>query len=163
MRQKESKASLGNIGVLLVFCVLALSLLMTLLMGARIYRSITARAEQAGDNRTVSQYVTNRIRQADSADRIRVEDFEGVDALVIREIVNNTAYLTRIYCYDGWLYELFTAEGSGLSPEDGEQLIPVQGISFSLEDRLLTARIVHSDGSDQTLMLHLRSAQEVLP
>ena len=163
MRQKESKASLGNIGVLLVFCVLALSLLMTLLMGARIYRSITAQAEQTGDNRTVSQYVTNRIRQADCADGIQIADFEGVDALVIREMVNNTAYLTRIYCYDGWLYELFSAEGSRLSPEDGEQLLPVQGISFSMENRLLTAQITHDDGSDQILTLHLRSAQEVLP
>lgn len=159
MRQKESRSSLGNIGVLLVFCGLALCLLMTLLMGARIYRKVTLQAEVDNHRRTASQYMANRVRQADSAGMVSVEDFAGVSALTIRETINGTRYLTRIYCYDGWLCELFSAESSYLSPEDGEQLIPAEALSFALEDGFLTAQVRHSDDSSQTLTLYLRSGE----
>lgn len=159
MKQKESKISIGNIGVLLVFCALALCLLMTLLMGARIYRNITAQAEQDSNRRIVSQYMANRIRQADHDGMVSVENFEGIHALVIRETINGTVYLTRIYCCDGWLYELFAAENSMLSPGEGEPLIPVKAISFSLSDSLLTTQVTYSDDSSQTLALYLRSGE----
>ena len=162
MRQKERRYSLGNIGILLVFCGLAFCLLMTMLLGARIYRKVTAQAEENNNRRTMSQYIANRVRQADTAEMVSVEDFSGVSALTIRQTIDETVYLTRIYCYDGWLCELFSAESSGLSPEDGEQLVPAQDLSFALESGLLTAQVRHSDGSSRILTLYLRSGEGVL-
>ena len=149
---KNSKT--GNIAVLLVFCLLALCLLMTLLMGAGVYRNLTERGEEIYARRTVSRYVSSHVRQADA---VSVEDFAGIQPLTMRETVQGTVYLTRIYCYEGWLRELFTAEGSSLTPADGEQLIPAEEMSFLLENRLLT---VCAD--DQTFVLYLRG-REVLP
>lgn len=163
MKEKERRASVGNIGVLLVFCALALCLLMTLLMGARIYRSVTLQAEHGSNRRSVSQYVANRIRQADSEGMVTVESFEGSSALVIRQTIDGRAYVTWIYCRDGWLWELFAAESSDLSAEAGEQLIPAKEMSFSLSEGLLTAQVTHSDGSSQTISLYLRSKEGSAP
>lgn len=163
MKQKESKTSIGNIAALLVFCLLALSLLMTLLFGARIYRSVTERSETLNARRTVSQYVANRIRQADRDGAVSVEDFGGVCALSIRETIDGAVYCTRIYCHEGWMYELFAGETGSFSPEDGEQLLPLNSLSFLLEDGCLTAQAEHTDGSAQTFTLRLRSGEVALP
>lgn len=160
---KQRKASIENIAVLLVFCLLALCLLMTLLMGARIYRSVAERGEENYDRRTVSQYITSRVRQSDARGKLFVEDFAGVCALSIEETIDGRPYLTRIYCHEGWLCELFAAEGSALAPEDGEKLLRSDGISFLLEEDLLTVCTENADGSSATLMLHLRNGKDVLP
>ena len=55
----------------------------------------------------------------------------GGDALVIPAQYGEEAYLTKLYCYNGFLYELFAPEGIVLSPQDGEALLPLCALHIS--------------------------------
>lgn len=132
---------------LLVFALFAVCVLLVLLTGARIYRNLVDRGRESYEARTAAQYITTRVRQAES---VTVENFEGCEALVLSQQIDGETYLTRVYCLDGTLWELFCAEDMALSPEDGESLLPVNGLSASVEDGLLTVRI---DSRELTLWL----------
>lgn len=148
---------------LMVFGIFALCVLGLLLTGADVYGDLVDRGARYYDCRTAAQYITTRVRQADRAGSVTVEDFGGCDALVIGEQIQGEVYLTRVYCYDGYIRELFAAQGGTFSPEDGEKLLEAQQLSLSLASRLLSARITFSDGTAQELSLYLRSEEEAAP
>lgn len=138
---------------LLVFAVFALCILLVLLTGAGAYRNLVRQGQTQYHSRTALQYLSTRVRQAES---VALEDFEGCEALACRERVGEKTYVTRVYCFDGWLRELFCAEMAQLSPEDGEKVLEADRISFQLETDLLT---VQTDGGKLTLLL--RSGREI--
>lgn len=159
MKNEQKQSGITGLMALVVFGVFAVCILAVLLTGANVYQRLVHRGTQDYDRRTAAQYVTTRIRQADRAGSVTVEDFDGLDALALREIINGETYLTRIYCYDGFVRELFTAETGDFSPGDGEKLLAAQQLSFLLEDGLLSARITLPDGTVEALTLYLRSGE----
>lgn len=159
MKNERKKSKITDLMALLVFSVFAVCVLAVLLTGADVYRKLVDRGDSCYDSRTAAQYVTTRVRQADQAGSIAVEDFGGVEALVLREEINGKAYLTRVYCFDGFIRELFTGENGSFSPEDGEKLLEAEGLSFSLGENLLAASITLSDGTVRELTLYLRSGE----
>lgn len=148
---------------LVVFGIFAICILLVLLTGAGVYRDLVGRGEEYYQRRTAAQYLTTRVHQADANGGIAVEDFGGRDALVLREEIRGRTYLTRVYCRDGFLRELFTAETGSVSPEDGEKILEVRELSLSLEKGMLTARITLPDGSVEDLILYLRSGEVAAP
>lgn len=163
MKNEREHSRITGLMALLVFAVFAVCILAVLLTGAGVYRHLVDRGEADHARRTAAQYVTTRVRQADRAQSVTVEDFGGAEALVLREEIGGAVYLTRVYCFDGYIRELFTAENGVFSPEDGEKVLEVQALSFSLEDASLLARITLCDGSVQELTLYLRSGEGDLP
>ena len=160
MKQTESKIT--GLLTLVLLTVFALCILMVLLMGARGYEALVHRDGQTYARRTAAQYLATRVRQGDTLEGMAVVDFGGHSTLVLRQEIEGDTYLTRIYCHEGFLRELFTAEGGSFSPEDGEKLLELQAISFAMQEDLLTACVTMTDGQVQTLCWHLR-AGEVLP
>lgn len=154
---------LSGLGVLAVFTLLTLCILGVLLTGAGSYQAMVSRGESSFENRTAAQYLTTRLRQADRQDAVAVEEFEGVQALTLAEEIGGRRYVTRVYCFDGWLRELFAAGDSGLSPADGEKLLEMERLTLSLEGSVLTAAYTLPGESPQTLTLLLRSGKEVAP
>lgn len=146
---------LNGLMALLLFGVFAACVLAVLLTGANAYRRLTARDQEAYLRRTCVQYLATRVRQADSRDGVAVESFGGVDALVLTE----GAYATRVYCYDGWLMELYAAVDADMEPRDGEKVLELSSLSLSLEDGRLTADVVDQKGAAETLRLTLRSGE----
>lgn len=133
---------------LMVVALFALCLVLVVLSGAGVYRGLVRRGEEQFTRRTAVQYIATRVRQAQT---VAVEDFHGCQALVISETVDQERYLTRVYCYDGWLWELYCEDTADLEPEDGEKLLETDPLVFRQEGRLLE---VHTEG--QSLHLHLR-------
>ena len=85
--------------VLLLFGVFAACVLSVLLMGAGRYRVLTERDDASYSWRTAAQYLTTRVRQADTADGVRVGAFdggEGEDTLFLTEQIDGVAYTTRV-------------------------------------------------------------------
>ena len=140
---------------LLLFAVFAACVLAVLLTGARAYKRLTQRDQAAYDSRTCVQYVATRVRQSDTARGVEVAPFGDARALVLPE---ESGCVTRVYWYDGWLMELYSAPGTELSPEDGTRLLEAEQVDFTLEDGLLRAEI-RSGGQQSTLCLSLRSGK----
>lgn len=154
MNEKHTK--LSELLTLLVFTVFAICVLLVLLTGARVYRGLVRRGEESYALRTAARYVTTRVRQAES---VSVGQFEGFPCLMLGEEAEGERYLTRVYCYDGFLRELYAEEDAPLSPEDGEALLPLEHLTLSLSGGVLVAEL----GDLTTLTLYVRQGQEVIP
>lgn len=152
---KERTSKITDLLALVVFAVFAVCVLLVLLTGAKVYRNLVRQGRESSDARTAVQYIATRVRQAQS---VSVEDFGGCQALVARETIEGEPYLTRVYCYEGSLRELFSAETAQLSPEDGEAVMEVENLELWLEDGLLTVNI-----HDQSLRFSLRTGKGAEP
>jgi len=104
-----------------------------LLRGAAAYRTLAARDEAAQQRRTCVQFLSTKVRQAPSAGAVSLSDFGG-GALVITEELAGQTCLTRIYCHEGWLMELFTVGEGAFQPADGEKILPLEHLSFRLQN-----------------------------
>lgn len=152
---------------LLLFVIFTACILSVLLTGADVYRKISLRDQNSFYQRTVSQYLTTRLRQSDSENMVFVSSFQGDtqksegSVLYLQEELGDREFYTRIYCHEGYLRELFSPSDLSLPETAGEKILEVSDLSFALEDQLLTVDIVYSDGTCETLILHLRNGKEV--
>ncbi len=151
---KHNNRTLGAFAALALFGVFALGILASLLTGAGVYRRLAQHSEDSGVQRTAAQYLSMRVRQSTSPQNIRVGSF-GSDALEIPQELNGQLYLTRVYCHEGWLMELFSTAQGDFSPGDGEKILPLESLSISLEQGLLTLSYPNAEGAVQQLCLSL--------
>jgi hypothetical protein len=151
MMNEKRQQAIPTLAALLLLVIFAVSVLGVLLAGAGVYSRLTRRDERAYDSRTGLQYVASRVRQATVPGGVQVEQFGGVDALSVREQVDGESYVTRIYCHEGWLMELFCAADAGLLPEDGERLLPARSLELELRDGLLYVRLTQEEAHELIL------------
>ncbi len=161
MKTQSAKLHITGLLALLLFAVFAVSILSVLTTGAGVYRRLAERDDTAYTQRTAERYVAAKIRQAGSGDAISVEDFRGVTALTVREEIGGIVFLTRIYCYDGHLRELFSMEGGDLTPADGESILPLAALEGECTDDRLILHLTHEDGTQRELILALRGGEAV--
>jgi len=162
MKNEQKQLKMGSLLALMVFGVFAACLLFLLLTGADAYQKMRQRDTATYESRTAVQYMTTRVRQADRAESITAEAFDGLDALVLLEEIEGETYKTKLYCYDGWLTELYAAACSDLSPADGEKILELKGLELSLQDGFLQAKLTLPDGREEELSLQLRSGREAV-
>lgn len=151
-----NKQNRNVLPVLVLLSIFAICVLSVLLMGANAYHRLTTRDQAAYERRTCAQYLATKVRQAPVPDAVFVSSFGGEDALVFAENIEGETYLTRIYCCDGWLRELFSAADGIFVPEDGEKVLPAQALCLTLKDGLLSVQITDSSGRPIHLKLSIR-------
>lgn len=159
MKTGQNKGKIDNLLVLILFGVFAICILSVLLTGAEVYQRLSARDQFSYDRRTAVQYLTTRVHQADRMDDVVVRRFEDQDALVFTEVIEDDTYETLVYCYDGYLRELFVVAGGHFMPEDGEKVLAAQGLSIRQDGQLLNMELTSPSGEVQTLNLYLRSGK----
>ena len=159
MKVESKMRSLSAVAALLVLAVFAVGILSVLLGGLRAYSQLTDRDQAAFESRSAAQYLATKVRQISGSEAVSVAPFGDGQALVIAQQVDGSVYLTRIYCYQGWLMELYSLPGD-FALEDGEKLLPLSSLQLELEGRLLTAVYTHS-GKTQTQELWIRAMGEV--
>jgi len=162
MTRINRKHHIDGLLVLLLFSVFAICILWVLIAGAGTYRKVAQRDDEAYTRRTAIQYVATKVRQADAAGQISVRVFEEQDALVFTEKIDGVSYETRIYCYDGYLRELFAQADADMLPEDGEKVLAASELLLymdePMEDQLLV-KVRTAEEDWQELSLHLRSGE----
>lgn len=154
--RRRQNHQIDGLITLVLFGVFAACVLSVLLTGAKVYRDLTAEDREAYDRRVCAQYVTTKVRQIPSGDTIEVSEHDGTDVLSFGEEIEGEDYITRIYCYDGWIRELFTFRDAEFFPEDGEAVVQAQAMELGLDDDLLTVELTDSDGAEIHLALTLR-------
>ncbi len=164
MKTKIKKIDIGALSPLLLFTVFSVCVLLVLIMGADIYESFTEHDRISYDHRTVSQYLITRVHQSDADGAYRVGGFNDTeskaqgDTFFFCEEYDGIKYETRIYCHEGYLYELFAEAGAGFEPVDGIQILPLQSAGFSIDGGLLTIDVIYADGTADTIIVELRSS-----
>lgn len=159
MKQENKQSSLSTVAALLILAVFAFSVLGVLLTGAQAYKRLTGLGNQSYDSRTGCAYLASRFRQATGI--AQVEAFGESDALVFYEQLGGSEYVTRIYCHEGWLMELFCAASGELGPEAGEKILPIRALQLEQQDKLVRIRMEDTYGGVSHLALH--SPVEVTP
>ena len=138
---------------LALFCVFAASALMVVLIGARVYQNTIERMNSNFDGRASITYVTNKIRQSDSAGMIDVITMkDGVTAIVLDREFDGDIYSTLIYHYNGALREVFVEKGANFNLDSGQEIVRVSQFNvretsenlFSLETVDLHGNTVHA-------------------
>ena len=150
---KHKTSGMGQVLALLCLTVFALCVLLVLLSGASCYRNLVDRGEAAYDRRTALQYLTTRVRQAES---VTIGELDGCETLILEETVEGETYTTRIYCCDGWLRELNTVPGAVLPLNAGTAILEADMLQLRREGSLLAMTL----GTEE-LLLYLPEATEV--
>lgn len=163
MIKKTGKTDVTAVMPLLTLAVFSVCILLVLLFGAKLYKQALERDSSSFDKRTINQYIATRIRQSDADGMVFIGKFEsGVpseqgDTFYFVERYEGCTYYTRIYCCNGYLYELFADAEDVFERADGEKILPLTSIDFQLEGELLRVFVTHTDGSCDTLVINLRS------
>ncbi|MCC8122607.1 MAG: DUF4860 domain-containing protein [Oscillospiraceae bacterium] len=151
---KFSTNGLRLITVVLLCGLFFLFAVSVILLGSDLYRNMVDDTDERYTQRTALSYLVNQVRRGDVAGGVSVESFGGSDALVLRE----NGYITRLYCYNGQLYELYTEEGLEFAPEDGIAVLALTSLTLSVQDNCI---FISADGFETAVSL--RSAvSEVL-
>ncbi|MEA4934633.1 MAG: DUF4860 domain-containing protein [Lawsonibacter sp.] len=154
-----NKHHMDSLLALVLFGVFAACILSVLLTGSEAYRRLTIRDQAAYDRRTCVQYIATKVRQAPGPDSISLSSFGDGDALMLTENIEDELYVTRIYCDNGWIRELFSSAGEDFVPDDGEKVLQAQALSLTLEGDLLSVRITSKDGSLIQFILSVRGKE----
>lgn len=162
-KQTIQKFQIDGILSLLLFGVLAACLLLVLLGGTKVYSRIVERDDIVYTQRTAAQYFSQKLRSAPTADGVSLMTVDGEEALAIWQELDGEDYLTVIYCYHGWLWEIFTDASDaaeGFDPECGEKLLELTDLKLEKDQNLVTVSYTTA-GRHSMLTVSLRGEQEV--
>ena len=155
--KRETNGQTEKVLTLVLFAVLAVCMILVLLTGAGVYKRLTERGQKSYETRTVPLYLATKVRQADSAGAVVTEREYGLEVLQLKEQIDGISYVTRIYCYEGYVRELFSAETVPFDPTAGEKIAPAAELRFSLTGESLQVTVTLEDGRVSEQMLTLRS------
>lgn len=144
MNPSKSGRSLRT-ALVLVLCALFFVLAMGItLLGSGVYRGVVSASDRNYTQRTALSYLINQVRRSGT---VAVGSFERCPALDLGGSGEEADYHTVLYVYDGQLRELYTQRGSGLTPADGIDILPLAGLELTLEDGLISITVTGEDGT----------------
>lgn len=154
---KRRNAWIANYASMLaLFCIFIIGSLTLMNVGVHVYKNIVENNAENFRLRASLSYVATKVRQFDTADTVFVQEEEGVPMLVFQEELEGSIYLTKIYCHDGKMMELFQEEGLEHDLKDGFEMMELDELWIEQQGNkiLLTAM---DDGKKESLTLSLRS------
>ena len=157
--QRTINHSMHGVFVFVLLGMFAVVSTLIVLLGAQMYRNTVDHSTANNEDRVLGAYVRSMIRAEDAADAMEVGEYDGVQALAMREDLDGEGYVTWLYCYDGQLYEWFTSDDGGFNPESGTAICPAQSFEPRLENGLLTVDMTNAKGARETVQVALRCAQ----
>ena len=138
----------SGLSLFLTVAVFALMALLTVVLGAGVYRSVVGRAEVNHEARTAMAYITGKLRANTGSTTLETTEV-GNDMLVLSEEIGGADYETRIYAHEGALYEVFAAADIDFAPEEGQPIAALDGFSAQMEESALRLT-VRAGGEDYT-------------
>lgn len=155
---KEKNTSIDMLFIVVLLCVFTASVLLVLLLGARVYGSSAKIASESYNRRTCAAYISEKLRHGDTAGAVETGTFDGCSALTFTSDVNGSTYCNILYYCDGWLRELTCEKGAVFQREDGDKIVETGPVSFSgPESGLIKIEITESGGRANSFIYHLRS------
>lgn len=140
----------------IVLCALYLLLAGGLaLLAGQAYQATVQSSDQTALPRTALSYLVNQVRRGDAAGGLSVTRFGDSDALALEE----DGYTTLLYCWDGWLRELYAQTDLSFTPADGTQILPLDALEIGQQGGLLTFT-VRSDHQQYSISVSPRSWPE---
>ena len=147
-RRRFGLRTASGLSIFLCVAIFALMALLTVVLGAGVYRSVVGRAEVNHEARTAMAYITGKLRANTGSTTLEKTEV-GNDMLVLSEEIGGADYETRIYAHEGALYEVFAAADIDFAPEEGQPIAALDGFSVQMEENALRLT-VRAGGEDYT-------------
>lgn len=158
-KHKIINHSSETIFTMLLFLIFTFAILAVLISGVSVYKNTEKIMRNRFEERTVIAYVMTRLRQGDVYDAIEIDSYDEIGTLVlIKEELFGDEYRTYIYCYNGWVYELFAESGMKFDPKAGTRIVAAKGLNFKMtESDLLYIQCESTAGTLSDMNITLRS------
>lgn len=155
---REKTYTIDTVFIIVLFCVFTTSVLIVLLLGTRIYKSMSDSSEIAYAERTCMSYIAEKLRHGDSEGSVYVGEFDGLNAIYIETEYDEITYNNILYFNDGWLCELFCDKGAEFVRTDGTKIIEAESVSFTESGSgLFCVEATDLSGNTSRLNISLRS------
>ena len=149
---------IDGVFVIALFTMFAVTAFLLILIGAKQYQNTADTMDSNYETRTISSYITEKLRQNDSNGNITITELDGTPALALKTIENNISYVTYIYYYENALREIVVNDSSVFSLETGQEIIETGGFVAELvSENLLKITITTNKDQQHTLYLSLHS------
>lgn len=155
-KRTPSSHDISGVFVFMLLGVFAVFSTVMVLMGVKAYKGTVDRLAEHNQLRIAPAYVRSMVRADDESQTVSVEELSGVTALTLRNVYDDEAYVTRIYCQDGALREWFTSSDREFDPEAGEEICPCEEMAADVQNGLLSVRLL-SGGSWTQVDVALRA------
>ena len=140
--------------LLLVFAV---SALVVTLFAANVYQGTVESSSRNDTARTSLSYVTEKIHSADASGDVKLDTFDGRDAVVLTEEIDGEKYATYIYFDNGKIKELFAKADSEFTAENGTKIMDVKSFEMSKKkDRIYEFTCTDSDGEKASAIVSVK-------
>jgi len=160
--KQENRHIVDVLFVLALFCVFAISALMLVTIGANVYQNTVDDMDTNYNSRTAFSYVTEKIRQNDSAGSISIGSLEGHPAIILSQEIEDRLFETYLYEYEGYLTELFTSSDLNLGSDilkAGHPLIALKDFSLSEVEPSLYCFILTTE-NNESITLYISTQSE---
>ena len=145
-----------------LFFVFTVSAFLIVLIGSDVYQSTAVQLEDTYSTRTSAAYVTEKIRQHDSAGCISLTDLDGRPALLLTDNISGTVYETYIYSDGNSIFELMVREGTPVTPHMGQEILKADGFTFTEKPGgFLELSVNDVEGNPHSILFHLRSTERI--
>ena len=159
---KRYRHNISTAAALLTFAVFAICVVSVLLYGAKAYKNLTDTDSSNYSYRTCSQFINTKLRRSVAGANVSVEQFGDGDCIVLHETIEGREYITRLYCYDGWLCEMFVsklADSTGFLPGDGEKVLEAESLTAGIDGGLLNVSVKDSEDHNIDIVYALRGQE----
>ena len=163
MKIKNKKSDISIIAPILTLIIFSVCILFVLLFGAKLYKQTIDNDSDNFYTRTLNQYLSTKIHQSDSEGTIFISDFDDTspknqgNTFFFVENYDGIEYYTRIYCYNGYLYELFSIADDTFSMEDGIAIMPLNDLYFSNDNGRIDITVTYPTEITNKITITLRS------
>ena len=140
---------------LVLFTLFVVGSFFILLSGAKAYQKQVEEIQNVEELRLPLSYISTKLHQA-SKDNVSIEIVDGINCLLIEEVIDNKTYVDMFYYQDGYLYETFSALDI-LSIKNGERVCAISNLI--MEDRGedgLYFEVTNDDNITKSLNIVLR-------
>jgi len=126
----HSSGAINTLFVLGLFFIFTVSVLFVLYSAASIYKDTASVMKSRHEERTALSYITTKIRNLDISGSVSIGDIGGNEALILTESYDGLDINTYIYCYDGYLREIYALSTDKIDPVLGVTVIKAHELNF---------------------------------
>lgn len=151
----EKSHSIDILFQMVVFLMFTFSAIVLLLLAINFYRSTVERSGKNESARVAIAYIREVIHQNDEQGGISLTEFDGISCIRIEQVEDYVLYL---YIQEGELRELYTKEGAQVSSSDGQRIMRLKKLDFSMKDaNTIWVECEDTEGNREQVLIGIRS------
>jgi len=154
---KKKGGGFDAIFMFLIFGIFALTSMVLLVLGARVYNSVIQSTRSTSKLRSSLTYVTNKVRGGDAEGAIIITQEGDLEILNIPMEIEGLKFRTLIYFKDGAIMEQLLLDGIQFEHKLSEPVLKVDGFKMEQDGNLLTFTVTDEGEKEVSASVALKS------